>query len=147
MWREWIPFWQSGLSPYGGDVDLLFIGLLLASSLVLGLLFFLLALFCIRYRAGYPVDRNNNETKSWRWEDCWTSSALVCFLQLFLWGASVFFEIYKTPQGELSVFVVAKQWMWKVQHAGGQSEINALHIPVNRPVRLVMASQDVIHSF
>jgi cytochrome c oxidase subunit 2 len=64
-----------------------------------------------------------------------------------LWGANVFFEIYKTPQGELTVFVVAKQWMWKVQHAGGQTEINALHIPVNRPMRLVMASQDVIHSF
>lgn len=71
----------------------------------------------------------------------------MCFLGLFFWGASVFFEIYKTPEGELSVFVVAKQWMWKVQHAGGQSEINALHIPVNRPIRLVMASQDVIHSF
>jgi cytochrome c oxidase subunit 2 len=147
MWREWIPFWQAGLSPHGGDVDLLFIGLLLASSLVLGLLFFLLALFCIRYRAGNQVDRTNRETKSWHWEVGWTTASLVCFLLLFLWGASVFFEIYKTPQGELSVFVVAKQWMWKVQHAGGQSEINALHIPVNRPVRLVMASQDVIHSF
>jgi cytochrome c oxidase subunit 2 len=147
MWREWIPFWQAGVSPYGGDVDLLFVGLLIASSLVLGLLFFLLALFCVRYRAGNPVDRGNQESKSWHWEVGWTTASLVCFLGLFLWGASVFFEIYKTPQGELSVFVVAKQWMWKVQHAGGQSEINALHIPVNRPVRLVMASQDVIHSF
>jgi cytochrome c oxidase subunit 2 len=147
MWREWIPFWNAGISPYGGDVDLLFIGLLLASSLVLGLLFFLLALFCIRYRAGNQVDRTNNDAKSWYWEVGWTTASLGCFLLLFLWGASVFFEIYKTPQGELSVFVVAKQWMWKVQHAGGQSEINALHIPVNRPVRLVMASQDVIHSF
>jgi cytochrome c oxidase subunit 2 len=147
MWREWIPFWRPGLSPYGGDVDLLFIGLLLASSIALGLLFFLLALFCIRYRAGNPVNRANHEAKSWHWEVGWTSLSLVCFLLLFLWGASVFFEIYKTPQGELSVFVVAKQWMWKVQHAGGQSEINALHIPVNRPIRLVMASQDVIHSF
>ena len=147
MWREWIPFWQAGVSPYGGDVDLLFVGLLIASSLVLGLLFFLLALFCVRYRAGNPVDRENQESKSWHWEVGWTTASLVCFLGLFLWGASVFFEIYKTPQGELSVFIVAKQWMWKVQHAGGQSEINALHIPVNRPVRLVMASQDVIHSF
>jgi cytochrome c oxidase subunit 2 len=147
MWREWIPFWQAGISPYGGDVDLLFVGLLVTSSLVLGLLFFLLTLFCIRYRAGNPVDRGNQESKSWHWEVGWTTASLVCFLGLFLWGARVFFEIYKTPQGELSVFVVAKQWMWKAQHAGGQSEINALHIPVNRPVRLVMASQDVIHSF
>jgi cytochrome c oxidase subunit II len=147
MRHEWIPFWKAGLSPYGGDVDLLFMGLLLTSSLVLGLLFFLLMLFCIRYRAGNQVDRANHEAKSWHWEVGWTTASLVCFLLLFLWGASVFFEIYKTPQGELSVFVVAKQWMWKVQHGGGQSEINSLHIPVNRPVRLVMASQDVIHSF
>ena len=49
MWRQWIPFWKAGLSPYGGDVDLLFIGLLFASSLVLGLLFVLLALFCLYF--------------------------------------------------------------------------------------------------
>ncbi|MBR0868978.1 c-type cytochrome [Bradyrhizobium tropiciagri] len=147
MWREWIPFWKPGLSPYGGDVDLLFAGLLLASSLVLGLLIFLLLLFCVRYRAGNPVDRGNHDSKSWHWEVGWTSASLVIFLLLFVWGASVFLEIYRTPQGELSVFVVAKQWMWKVQHTGGQAEINSLHMPVHRPMRLVMASQDVIHSF
>src|ERR1043165_5611299 len=147
MWRESIPFWRHRVSPYGGDVDLLFAGLLITTSLVLGLLFFLLALFCIRYRAGNPVDRGNRESKSWHWEVTWTTLSMLCFLGLFLWGASVFLEIYKTPQGELTVFVVAKQWMWKVQHAGGQTEINALHIPVNRPMRLVMASKDLIPSF
>ena len=147
MWREWIPFWKRGLSPYGGDVDLLFAGLLLASALVLGLLFFLLIVFCVRYRAGNQVERGHRTEKSWHWEVGWTSASLVIFLLLFVWGASVYLEIYRTPQGELSVFVVAKQWMWKVQHTGGQSEINSLHMPVNRPVRLVMASQDVIHSF
>jgi cytochrome c oxidase subunit II len=147
MWREWIPFWHSGVSAHAGEVDLLFAGLLLASSLVLGLLFFLLILFCARYRAGNEIDRGDLIRKSWHWEIGWTSASLVCFLGLFVWGASVFFEVYRTPSDEISVFVVAKQWMWKVQHAGGQSEINALHIPVNRPIRLVMASQDVIHSF
>ncbi|WOH83300.1 cytochrome c oxidase subunit II [Bradyrhizobium sp. BEA-2-5] len=147
MWRQWIPFWRPGVSPYGGDVDLLFAGLLLASALVLGLLFFLLIVFCVRYRAGNPTDRGHRVKKSWHWEVGWTSASLVIFLLLFVWGASVYLEIYQKPQGELSVFVVAKQWMWKVQHPGGQSEINSLHMPVNRPVHLVMASQDVIHSF
>ncbi|WFU57755.1 cytochrome c oxidase subunit II [Bradyrhizobium pachyrhizi] len=147
MWRQWIPFWRPGVSPYGGDVDLLFAGLLLASALVLGLLFFLLIVFCVRYRAGNPTDRGHRVKKSWHWEVGWTSASLVIFLLLFVWGASVYLEIYQKPHGELSVFVVAKQWMWKVQHPGGQSEINSLHMPVNRPVRLVMASQDVIHSF
>jgi cytochrome c oxidase subunit 2 len=147
MWRQWIPFWHPGVSPEGGDVDLLFVGLLITSALVLGLLFFLMALFCVRYRAGNEVDRENHEAKSWRWEVSWTTLSLLCFLGLFVWGASVYFEIHRRPPDELTAFVAATQWMWKVQHPGGQSEINALHMPVNRPVRLVMASQDVIHSF
>lgn len=147
MWRQWIPFWRPGLSPQSGDVDLLFAGLLIASALVLGLLFFLLALFCVRYRASNQIDRGYRTSKSWHWEVSWTAASLVCFLGLFVWGASVYFEMYKTPTDELVVFVVARQWMWKTQHPGGQSEIDALHVPVKRPVRLVMASQDVIHSF
>lgn len=147
MWRQWIPFWQPGLSPQSGDVDLLFIGLLGASALVLALLFFLLALFCTRYRASNQVDREDHQSKNWHWEVGWTTASLVCFLVLFVWGASVYFQMYKAPADELQVFVVAKQWMWKTQHPGGQSEINALHMPINHPMRLVMASQDVIHSF
>jgi cytochrome c oxidase subunit 2 len=147
MWQAWIPFWHAGVSPHSGDVDLLFTGLLLASSLVLGLLFFLLALFCVRYRAGNNVDRGDPVAKSWYWEVGWTTASLVAFLGLFVWGASLFLDIYRPHADELSIFVVAKQWMWKVQHPGGQSEINALHIPVHHPIRLIMASQDVIHSF
>ncbi|WP_369719464.1 cytochrome c oxidase subunit II [Bradyrhizobium sp. LLZ17] len=147
MWRQWIPFWQPGLSPQSGDVDLLFAGLLMTSALVLGILFFLLTLFCVRYRAGNLIDREDHIAKSWHWEVGWTTASLACFVGLFVWGASVYFEMYKTPADELVVFVVAKQWMWKTQHPGGQAEINALHVPTNRPVRLVMASQDVIHSF
>lgn len=147
MWRQWIPFWRPGLSPHGGDVDLLFAGLLITSALVLALLFFLLALFCTRYRAGNRTDRDHRVKKSWHWEVSWTAASSVCFLGLFVWGASVYFQIYRTPADEHDVFVVAKQWMWTTQHPGGQSEIDALHIPVKRPVRLVMASQDVIHSF
>ncbi|WP_458757133.1 cytochrome c oxidase subunit II [Afipia sp. TerB] len=147
MWREWIPFWHAGVSPYGGDVDLLFAGLVLVSAFVLGLLFFLLAYFCVRYRAGHGVDRRNHDEKSWRLEVGWTAAALLAFLGLFVWGAAVFLKIYQTPSDELTMFVVVQQWMWKVQHTGGQAEINALHVPVNRPIKLVMASQDVIHSF
>ncbi|MBV9529942.1 MAG: cytochrome c oxidase subunit II, partial [Bradyrhizobium sp.] len=147
MWHEWIPFWRPGVSSHGDDVDLLFTGLILISLLVLGLLFFLLLLFCVRYRANNPAERGDRITKTWRLEIAWTGATLLGFLALFIWGATLFLDAYSTHQGELPIFVVAKQWMWKVQHAGGQSEINALHIPVGRPVHLVMASQDVIHSF
>jgi cytochrome c oxidase subunit 2 len=147
MWERWIPFWQPGNSLHAADVDLLFAGLLISSLFVLGLLFFMLLSFAVRYRAGSSADRDHRIKKSWRWEVTWTTATLIAFLALFAWGAHLYFDVYEVRADALPVYVVAKQWMWKVQHPGGQREINELHIPVNRPIRLIMASQDVIHSF
>jgi cytochrome c oxidase subunit 2 len=66
---------------------------------------------------------------------------------VFGWGARVYFDQYNVPDQAVDVYVVGKQWMWKFQHPTGQAEINVLHVPVDRPIRLTMISQDVIHSF
>ena len=66
---------------------------------------------------------------------------------MFAWGAKVFFDLYRPPAGAMEIFVVGKQWMWKAQHADGQREINELHVPIGRPVKLIMGSEDVIHSY
>jgi cytochrome c oxidase subunit 2 len=66
---------------------------------------------------------------------------------IFGWGAFIYFQERTPPQGAATVYVVAKQWMWKLQHEEGHSEINELHVPVGRDVKMVMTSQDVIHSF
>jgi len=147
MWRNWIPFWEPGVSSYAGDVDLLFAGLLAMSVAVIMLLLVLLAGFAVRYRAGGHADRSHRIRKSWHWEVSWTAATMIGFLGLFAWGASLYLEVYASAPAGLPIYVVAKQWMWKAQHPGGQREINELHVPVNRPVRLIMASQDVIHSF
>jgi cytochrome c oxidase subunit 2 len=147
MWQAWVPIWQPGYSAHATEVDLLFAGLLATSLLVLTLLFFLLFTFAIRYRVGSTADRNHRIKKSWHWEVAWTAVTLVAFLALFAWGAHLYFDIYQAPDKALPIYVVAKQWMWKVQHPGGQREINELHVPVGQPIRLIMASQDVIHSF
>jgi len=147
MWRNWIPFWQPGVSSYGGDIDLLFIGLLTISLGVALLLFILLLVFAIRYRAGSKADRSHPVRKTWYWEIGWTTLTLLGFLGLFVWGASLYLDVYRDTPDAMPIYVVAKQWMWHVQHQGGQREINELHIPVHRSVQLIMASQDVIHSF
>jgi cytochrome c oxidase subunit II len=147
MWRHWIPFWRPGASTYAGDVDLLFIGLLIASVAVAALLLILILIFAIRYRASNPVDRSGHEEKTWRWEVSWTAATLVAFLLLFAWGATLYVQAYATPDNALPIYIVAKQWMWKSQHPGGQREINELHLPQGQAVRLILASQDVIHSF
>jgi cytochrome c oxidase subunit 2 len=66
---------------------------------------------------------------------------------MFGWGAKVFFDAYRPPKGAMEIYVVGKQWMWKAQHMDGQREINELHVPVGRPVKLTMGSEDVLHSF
>jgi cytochrome c oxidase subunit 2 len=147
MWRNWIPFWGPGVSSYGGDIDLLFAGLVMMSLAVMALLFILLLSFSIRYRSGSSADRGHRIKKSWHWEVSWTAVTLVGFLALFVCGASLYLNVYGAAPDALPIYIIGKQWMWKAQHPGGQREINELHVPVHRSVRLIMASQDVIHSF
>ncbi len=80
-------------------------------------------------------------------EATWTIIPLGIFLVCFVWGALLYFRIYNPPTNAMNIYVVGKQWMWKAEHPGGQHEINALHVPVGRPVQLTMISQDVFHSF
>src|SRR3954469_539192 len=77
----------------------------------------------------------------------WTAATLFIFLFLFWWAGSAQLSGLVAPKDALEIHVVAKQWMWQAQDAHGAREINELHIPVGVPVRFVMTSQDVIHSF
>ena len=68
-------------------------------------------------------------------------------LVMFAWGASIFFTESRPPADSMEIFVTGKQWMWKIQHNEGAREINELHVPVNRDIRLTLTSEDVIHDF
>jgi cytochrome c oxidase subunit 2 len=68
-------------------------------------------------------------------------------LIMFAWGTKLYFKNYLPPADTLDIYVTGKQWMWKTQYPDGQREINELHVPTGRPVKLIMASEDVIHSF
>lgn len=82
-----------------------------------------------------------------RLEAAWMIIPLMLALVMFGWGAAVYVEFRHSPQDTLDIYVIAKQWMWKAQQPNGQKEINELHVPVGRNVRLIMASEDVIHDF
>jgi cytochrome c oxidase subunit 2 len=144
---RWFEILVPGNSQYSNEIDLLFAGLMTASALVLILLFGLVLFFIVRYRANSGVSREGAASKSWHWEIGWTVATAVVFLGMFAWGADLYIQLNKMPADALTIYVVAKQWMWKAEHPGGQMEINSLHVPVGRDVRLVMGSQDVIHSF
>ena len=129
------------------ETDLLLTALLAGTGLVLVLVFGLMALYCVRYRHDRGVDQGNVADKTFKFEISWTAATLVVFFGLFIWGANLYVRLFQPPPGTLKISVTGKQWMWKAEHMGGQEEINALHLPVNRPVELLMTSEDVIHDF
>ena len=133
---------------HAGTVDQIFYGLLVLSGLTMLVVFGLIMILAIRYRRGSAAKRGPlPEIVSREFEIGWTAATLFLFAFLFWWAASADLGSLAAPAGALEIHVVAKQWMWKTQHPNGAREINALHVPVDKPVRLVMTSQDVIHSF
>ena len=80
-------------------------------------------------------------------EMTWIVVPLVIALSMFVWGAALYFDAGRPPANAAEVFVIGKQWMFYVQHATGQREINELHVPTGRATKLTMSSEDVIHSF
>jgi cytochrome c oxidase subunit 2 len=103
-------------------------------------------IFLIRYRAGAKRS-SGQEVRSTPIEITWLAVMGVLSLVMFAWGADVFYDIERPPADVRTIQVVGKQWMWKIQHPDGRREVNELHVPVGEPVRLLLHSQDVIHSF
>src|SRR5258706_15574844 len=134
-------------STNAGEVDLLY-GFLLAVSIPMTLLiFFFVFFFAIKYRRRSPDERPKAIHGSIPLEIAWSVIPLFIMLIMVAWGTKLYFENYTPPRNTLDMYVIGKQWMWKVQYPDGQREINELHVPTGRPVKLTLASEDVIHSF
>jgi len=139
--------WLPAASANAPEVDHLIWSLLGISIAVLALVFGLMLLYMFKYRAGSKIERGALAKKSWRLESAWTAATLLAFFGLFVWGADLYIRLFQPPPEALRVYVIGKQWMWKIEHIGGEREINALHVPINMPIELVMTSEDVIHDF
>ena len=138
------PEQASNLAP---GVDWIFYTLTALCGAMTLLVVALITLFCVRYRRGSRASRANANPPSLPWEVGWTLLPLPIFLGIFFWAAKTYFRMSRPPKDAMEINVVAKQWMWKIQHSDGRREINELHIPVGHAVKLVMISQDVIHDF
>jgi|KBSMisStandDraft_5_1062788.scaffolds.fasta_scaffold62751_2 cytochrome c oxidase subunit 2 len=145
--QSWIPLVPDSASTLSWKVDALYFylsGVTLFFSLLISAV---LIFFVIRYRRRTPYEIPRPIAGSHKLETLWTIIPFVIAMTMFGWGAQVYFQQYKPPANAIEVYVVGKQWMWKLQHATGQREINQLHIPVGRKIKLIMTSEDVIHDF
>jgi len=133
-------------SQLAGRTDALMLTMVLLCGGVAAVLCVLVIVFSVRYRRGAKVDRTRpRELKGI--EVAWTVAPLLVFFAIFAWAARDFMTLYDPPAGALPITVVARQWMWKLQHRNGRREINELHVPLGEAVVATMTSEDVIHSF
>jgi cytochrome c oxidase subunit 2 len=133
-------------STFAEKLDKLYWFLLGVSGFFAGLIILLIIVFAIVYRRR-PGHRPENTQQSLGLELIWTAIPLMLVTVMFVWGSELFLDQSIPPQGAEEIYVVGKQWMWKVQHSNGRREINELHVPVGRAIKVTLASQDVIHSF
>ncbi|NJN18893.1 MAG: cytochrome c oxidase subunit II [Oscillochloris sp.] len=140
------PFLPQQASNFAWQIDAITITLTLISLALTLPIVGLIVYFCIKYRRDSAAQRTG-----WRpgrmLEYGWIGGLLVLMVPVFIWTSLVYLNMWQPPPNTTEVYVIARQWMWKTQHLNGRREINELHVPVNRPVRLIMTSQDVIHSF
>jgi cytochrome c oxidase subunit 2 len=141
------PLFPERASSVAGGVDSLFLLLVAVAvffSVLIGVSIFYLS---FRYRR-----RPNNQVGqlvpgSEALEITWMVIPFLIAMVLFAWGAKLYVTMRQAPSDALDIYVVGKQWMWKIQHADGRREFNELHVPVNRDIELTMISEDVIHDF
>ena len=141
-----IPLFPEQASSMAGKVDALYWFLIGVSVFFGTLISVLIVYFAVRYRRSRHRVAVQIEG-SVPLELVWTFIPLAIAMFTFVWATVVFFGLRRVPAGAMEINGVGKQWMWKFQHPQGQREINQLHVPVGRDVKIRLVSQDVIHSF
>ncbi|HEV2210342.1 MAG TPA: cytochrome c oxidase subunit II [Verrucomicrobiae bacterium] len=139
------PILPEQASKVAEQTDNLYWGLLCISAAVCLIVFVPMACFLFKYRNGKPADRTPLHLPELKIELTWTLVPLLIFMCFYVWGAQNYFQVERPPPNALNIDVVGKQWMWKVQHPEGNREIDELHVPLGRMVKLTMTSEDVIH--
>ncbi len=137
-------FLQAALT---NEVDALFAFLVAVSAFFTVVIFAAIFVFAVKYRRRSERELPRPVHGNLPLEIAWSIIPFGITMIMFAWGADLFFRESRPPDNATQIYVVGKQWMWKLQHMDGHREINELHVPVGRPVKLTMTSEDVIHSF
>jgi len=141
------PLFPEQASTFAPEVDHLLYYLLTVSVFFTVLIFGAIFYFAVRYRRRSERELPHVIHGGMALEILWSVIPFGLTMVMFTWGANIYFRESRPPADALPIYVVGKQWMWKLQHMEGQREINELHVPMGRSIRLTMTSEDVIHSF
>jgi cytochrome c oxidase subunit II len=144
---SYLPFFPPQGSTHAASVDALYLFFVAVTAFFSVLIALLVVVFAVRFRRRTANEVGAPIHGSLILELTWTFIPLVIAMVMFVWGASLYFQITTPPSNAMEIYVVGKRWMWKAQHVSGQREINELHVPVGQPVKLIIGSEDVLHAY
>jgi len=133
-------------STLAAEVDALYLFIVAVTAFFGILVTVVVLVFAVKYRTNDPLAVGARIHGSIPLELAWSIIPFVISIVIFAWAADVYFDLQRPPDQSLEIYATGKRWMWKFQHLDGQSEINELHVPVGRPVKITFTSEDVIHS-
>ena len=140
-----IPLFPEAASSFASEVDALYLFIVAVSAFFAIAVSVAVVWFAFRYRRKHNDEIGAHIEGSLPLELAWSIIPTLISMVMFVWGAKLYYEMRRPPAEALQVYAVGKQWMWKFQHQGGQREINELHVPVGRPVKVLVTSEDVLH--
>jgi len=141
------PLFPPSASTFATEMDLLYLFIAAVCAFFTVLVTAIVVYFTIKYRRRRDDEVGADIHGSLALELTWTIIPFFLSMVMFVWGAKLFFDLSRPPLDAMDIYVVGKQWMWKVQHSDGVREINEMHVPIGRPVRLTMGSEDVLHDY
>lgn len=141
-----IPIFPEQASTFAADVDALYFFILATCAFFAIAVSIAVVYFGIRYHKKHDGEIGARIEGSLPLELLWSVIPTIIAMVMFGWGASVFYHLRRPPAEAMHIYAVGKQWMWKFQHLEGQREINELHIPAGRPIKITLSSEDALHS-
>jgi cytochrome c oxidase subunit 2 len=141
-----IPLFPQQASTLAADVDALYL-FIVAVTAFFGILTTIVVIyFAAKYRTDDPMKVGARIHGSIPLELAWSIIPFLITIVIFAWAGKVYFDLYRPPDQTLEIYATGKRWMWKFQHLDGQNEINELHVPAGRAVKVTFTSEDVLHS-
>lgn len=141
-----IPLFPQQASTLAADVDALYLFIVAVTSFVGILTTVVVIYFAAKYHTKDPLEVGARIHGSIPLELAWSIIPFLITIVIFAWSANVFFQLQRPPDQTLEIYATGKRWMWKFQHLDGQNEINELHVPAGRPIKVTFTSEDVLHS-
>src|SRR5215204_5282344 len=143
--NSWVPLFPEQASTFAWQVDYLYFYLILVSVVFSIPIVLAIFYFFVKYREKEKYAIPDEIHGSIMLETTWSIIPFIVSMTIFLGGAIIYYNQYRIPAENMEIYVVGKQWMWKFQHGTGQREINELHVPVGRKIKLTMTTEDVLH--